>query len=171
MPPNPSPEGANTSPENDNSCNPVWKRDNNNRLKHLKLNRALYAITSGRQHQPPMPKKLSQKRKHLNYKRFSIQFDDKSTKTVNSMHLNDSILTIKELLDSPILKFITLAASDCGYSGTSEYLIVNHVLFYILKLKQQQVRRIIQIGSKPLVVNLPMSIGKELSWMARLLNS
>ena len=55
--------------------------------------------------------------------------------TVNSMHLDDSIQTIKELLDSPVSKFITLAANDCGYPGTSEDLIVNHVHPFFLKAK------------------------------------
>ena len=59
----------NTSPERDNSPNPVWKRDKNNCLKRLKLNRELYVLTCGRQHQTPMEKKLSQKRKRLNYKK------------------------------------------------------------------------------------------------------
>ena len=127
MPQNPSPEGVNTSPERDNSRNPVWKREKNNRLKRLKLNRKLHALTCGCQHQPPMGKELSQKRKRLNYKRYRSQLKDESNKTVNSMHLYDSITTIKELLDSQISKFITLAANYCGYSGTSEDLIVNHV--------------------------------------------
>ena len=60
---------------------------------------------------------------------------DDSNKTMNSMHLDDSISTIKELLDSQISKSITLAANDCGYSGTSEGLIVNHVHPLFLKTK------------------------------------
>ena len=47
--------------------------------------------------------------------------------TLNSMHLADSIPTITELLDSPISKFITLAANNCGYEGTTQDLIVNYV--------------------------------------------
>ena len=135
VPPNTSPEGANTSPERDNSRNPVWKRDKKYPLKRLKLNISLNALTCGRQHQPPMDKKLSQKRKRLNYKRYRIQLKDERNMTVNSMHLDDSIPTVKELLDIPISKFITLAANDCGYSGTSEYLIVNCVHKLFLKTK------------------------------------
>ena len=55
--------------------------------------------------------------------------------TVNLMHLDDSITTIKELLDSPISKFITLAKNDFLYSGTSEDLIVNHFHPLFLKAK------------------------------------
>ena len=55
--------------------------------------------------------------------------------TVNLIHFDDSITIITELLDGPIYKFTTLAANDCGYSGTSEYLIVNHVHPLFLKDK------------------------------------
>ena len=51
------------------------------------------------------------------------------------MHLDDTIPTIKELLDSPISNFITLDANDCGYSGTSEDITVNHVHPLFLKFK------------------------------------
>ena len=68
MPPNTSPEGANTYPEGNNSRNPVWNQDKNNRLKRLNLNRELYALTCGRHHWPPIAKNLSQKPNHLDYK-------------------------------------------------------------------------------------------------------
>ena len=55
--------------------------------------------------------------------------------TLNSMHLADSIPTITELLDSPISKFITIAANDCGYEGTTQDLIVNYVHPLFLKAK------------------------------------
>ena len=74
-----------------------------------------------------MAKKLSQNCKRLNYKRYIGQFKDEINMTVNSMHLDDIIPTIKELLESQISKFITLAKNDCGYSETSEDIIVNHV--------------------------------------------
>ena len=74
-----------------------------------------------------MAKKLSQNCKRLNYNQYIGQLKDEINMTVNSMHLDDIIPTIKELWDSPISKFITLATNYCGYSGTSEDLIVNHV--------------------------------------------
>ena len=55
--------------------------------------------------------------------------------TVNSIYLDNSIPTIEEFLDRPISKFITIAANDCGYSGTSEDLIVNHIHPLFLKAK------------------------------------
>ena len=82
-----------------------------------------------------MAKKLSQKRKRLNYNRYRRQLKDESNMTLNSMHLDDIIPTISELMDSPISKFITLAANDCGYSGTAEDLIVSYVHPLFLKTK------------------------------------
>ena len=38
VPPNPSPEGANSYPDGDNSHNPVWTQNKDNRLKIFNLN-------------------------------------------------------------------------------------------------------------------------------------
>ena len=46
---------------------------------------------------------------------------------------SDGIPTIAELLESPLAKYITLAANDCGYSGTAEELIVSYVPPLFLK--------------------------------------
>ena len=54
---------------------------------------------------------------------------------LNSMHLEESIPTITELLDIPISNYITLAANDCGYSGTAEELTVDYVHPLFLKAK------------------------------------
>ena len=47
------------------------------------------------------------------------------------LSMTDGILTVADLMDSPLAKYITLAANDCGYSGTAEELIVScvHPLF------------------------------------------
>jgi hypothetical protein len=44
------------------------------------------------------------------------------------MTLTDGIPTVAELMDSPLAKYITLAANDCGYGGPAEELIVSYVL-------------------------------------------
>ena len=49
--------------------------------------------------------------------------------------LTDGIPTVAELMDSPLAKYITLAANDCGYGGTAEELIVSYVHPLFLKLK------------------------------------
>ena len=54
---------------------------------------------------------------------------------MNYMHLVDSIPTIVELPDSQISNFINMAINDCGYKGTTEYLIVNYVHPLSLKAK------------------------------------
>ncbi len=43
------------------------------------------------------------------------------------MTLDKTIPTVAYLLASPLAKYITLAANDCGYSGTAEELIVSYV--------------------------------------------
>ncbi len=45
----------------------------------------------------------------------------------------DGIPTVAELMDSPLAQYITLAANDCGYSGTVEEVIVNYVYPLFLK--------------------------------------
>ena len=47
---------------------------------------------------------------------------------------------VADILESPIYKYITLAANKCGYSGTSEDLIVNHVHYLILKDKATEIK-------------------------------
>ena len=47
--------------------------------------------------------------------------------------MTDGIPAVAELMDSPLAKYITLAANDCGYSGTAEELIVNYVHPLFLK--------------------------------------
>ena len=43
------------------------------------------------------------------------------------------IPTVADLIDSPLTKYITLAAKDCGYGGTAEDLIVSYVCPLFLK--------------------------------------
>ena len=48
-----------------------------------------------------------------------------------SLTLDKTIPTVADLLASPLAKYITLAANDCGYGGKAEELIVTyaHPLF------------------------------------------
>ena len=43
------------------------------------------------------------------------------------MSIKDSLPSISDLINSPLSKYITLAANDCGYDGTAEELIVSYV--------------------------------------------
>ena len=107
-----------------------------------KLNRETYALTCGKHDPPPRAKQLSKKRKRLNYIQYKRHLRDEgdakllsmkevgeSCPTVSSEYETSwkSCPTVAELMDSPLSKFITLAANDCGYSGTTEELIVNYV--------------------------------------------
>ncbi len=44
-----------------------------------------------------------------------------------SLTLDKTIPTVADLLDSPLAKYITFAANDCGYSGKTKELIVTYV--------------------------------------------
>ena len=50
-----------------------------------------------------------------------------------SLTLDKTIPTVADLMDSPLEKYITLAANDCGYSGTTKELIVTYVHPLFLK--------------------------------------
>jgi hypothetical protein len=50
-----------------------------------------------------------------------------------SLTLDKTIPTVADLLASPLAKYITLAADDCGYSGTAKELIVTYVHSLFLK--------------------------------------
>ena len=43
------------------------------------------------------------------------------------MTLDKTIPTVADLFGKTIVQYITLAANDCGYSGTAEELIVSYV--------------------------------------------
>ena len=51
------------------------------------------------------------------------------------MSLDHGIPTIAELMEGPLSEYITLAANDCGYSGSTKELIVNWVHPLFLKAK------------------------------------
>jgi len=49
----------------------------------------------------------------------------------------DHIPTVVELMDSPLAKFIHLAANDCGYNGSTQELICNWIHPLFLKAKSE----------------------------------
>jgi len=91
-----------------------------------------------------MALKLSKKKKRLKYKQYRRGLRDDGDASLAVMGLTkasfsnleystDGIPTIAELLESPLAKYITLAANDCGYSGTAEELIMSYVHPLFLK--------------------------------------
>jgi hypothetical protein len=57
-----------------------------------------------------------------------------------SLTLDKTIPTVAALLASPLAKYITLAANDCGYSGKAEELIVTYVHPLLLQSHSQLVK-------------------------------
>jgi hypothetical protein len=43
------------------------------------------------------------------------------------MSNEDSLPSFSDLISSPLSKYITLAANDCGYDGTAKELVVSYV--------------------------------------------
>jgi hypothetical protein len=43
------------------------------------------------------------------------------------MSIEDNLISISDLINDPLSKYITLAANDCGYDGTADKLIVSYV--------------------------------------------
>jgi len=84
--------------------------------------------------------------------------------SLSMMTLTDGIPTVAGLMDSPLAKYITLAANDCGYGGTAEELIVSYVHPLFLKAIQLQARKTIRTGSRLLEASSPPSIGRLWSW-------
>jgi hypothetical protein len=56
---------------------------------------------------------------------------------LDELELRDDVPSVEELMDSPLSRFITLAANSCGYSGTTKELIVNWVHPLFLKAKAE----------------------------------
>jgi hypothetical protein len=54
---------------------------------------------------------------------------------LNRMELNEDMPTVDEILKSPLSRFITFAANDCGYGGNTRDLIVNWIHPLFLKAK------------------------------------
>ena len=82
---------------------------------------------------PPMALKLSRKRfKYHQRLAYQREFGDM---LLHTSRLNDQVPTIQDITKSLLSKFITFAANDCNYNGTTEDLIVNWVHPLFLKAK------------------------------------
>ncbi len=98
-----------------------------------KLNQDVFTLTLG---SPQIPSKaliLSQKKKQLKFKQYRRRLKENGDLLLSMLPMTDGIPTVAELMDSPLAKYITLAANDCGYSDTAEKLIVNYVHPLFLK--------------------------------------
>ena len=87
----------------------------------------MFALTFGQQDIPPMAQNMSKKRQRLNYKQYHCSIKRSGDMALMSLTLDKTIPTVADLLASPLAKYITLAANDCGYSGKAKELIVTYV--------------------------------------------
>jgi hypothetical protein len=63
----------------------------------------------------------------MDYKQYSMSFRRSGEMAFMFFMLDRAILTIADLLASPLTKYNSLAANDCRYDGTAEELIVTHM--------------------------------------------
>jgi len=123
----PAPEGAHRRTRGKAKEYPpaVWCRgaDGNN----------MFALTFGQQEIPPMAQKMSKKRQCLNYKQYRCSIKRSGDMALMSLTLDKTIPTVAGLLASPLAKYITLAANDCGYRDKAKELIVTYVHPLFLK--------------------------------------
>ncbi len=78
----------------------------------------------GTQSVPAKALQLSRKKSRQKFKQMMAERCNLGDATLNAMEL-DHIPTVVELMDSPLAKFIHLAANDCGYNGSTKDLICN----------------------------------------------
>jgi hypothetical protein len=76
---------------------------------------------------------MSRKKKRLKFKQYRRTLKENGDESLSMMTMTDGIPTVADLMDSPLAKYITLAANDCGYGGTAEELIVSYVHPLFLK--------------------------------------
>ncbi len=125
----------------------VWKSDADGKLERFnlwtyqqsltklaKLNRDIFTLTLGPRQIPPQVKTLmSRKKKRLKFKQYRRSLKENGDESLSMMTMTDGIPSVADLMDSPLAKYITLAANECGYGGTAEELIVSYVHPLFLK--------------------------------------
>jgi len=126
------PEGDNSN-TNSNTKRPQWGRDPDGRLRRLNITG--HSLSLGSKQVPVHAVRLSRKKKK--YRQRIRYHQEKGDRALNSMILEDELPSIRDVLESPLAKFIHFAANACGYNGTAEDLMVNwiHPLFLKAKAK------------------------------------
>ncbi len=92
-----------------------------------KLNRDICTITFGTPQIPPYAQTMSKKKKRQKYKQYQRSLQYSGDWALQLMSIEDSLPSISDLINSPLSKYITLAANDYGYDGTAEELIVSYI--------------------------------------------
>jgi len=76
---------------------------------------------------------LLKKKKRIKLKQYPQNLQENCDMSLSMLTMTAGIPTVANLMDSPLAKYITLAANDCGYGGTAEELIVSYVHPLFLK--------------------------------------
>jgi hypothetical protein len=97
------------------------------------LNCDVYALTFGNRQIPPQAWIMSKKKKRLKYKQYQRRLQSTGDRALQLMFLEDSLPSISDLINSPLSKYITLVANDCGYEGTATELLVSYIHPLFLK--------------------------------------
>jgi hypothetical protein len=87
----------------------------------------MFALTLGSKQIPPYANTMSKKKKALKYQQYWISLQSRGNWALQLMLIEDSLPSISDLINSPLSKYITLAANDCGYDGMAEELMVQYV--------------------------------------------
>ncbi len=106
-----------------------WMRGANGKLERVnlselkqqkamgKLNRDIFALMFGTRQIPPYAQTMSKKKKRLKYKQYQRSLQSSGDWALQLMSIEDSLPSISDLINSPLSKYITLAANDCGMMG------------------------------------------------------
>jgi hypothetical protein len=92
-----------------------------------KLNQDIFALTFGTRQIPPYAQTMSKKKKIPKYKQYQQSLQFNGGWNLQLMFIEDSLLSISDLINSHLSKYITLAVNDRGYDETTEELIVSYV--------------------------------------------
>ena len=141
-------------PRRKKDAEPEWRRDTDGRLKRRKFNFSKMNQQEFRQTKSNMSKRDKVKhfaslcaqmparacrlsRKKRKYRQRMAHLRTEGDKYLNEMRFDDeeNPITVNTLLNSPLAKFIHLAANDCGYKGTVKELVCNWVHPLFLKAK------------------------------------
>eukprot|EP01082_Thalassiosira_pseudonana_P009463 g8665.t1 g8665 contig3:647373-650417(+) len=127
---NDAPEGAPEGAHEEQSTagdHRIWTRSGGQLQR-----RTQYACTFGSKQVPPVAQRQHVSRKRLKYRqRMNARRETGDQLLMATAPIDLEVPTVQDLLNSPLAKFVTLAASECGYTGNAKDLIVNwiHPLF------------------------------------------
>jgi hypothetical protein len=87
-------------------------------LRHMKAmgkpNQEMFALMLGSKQIPPYANTMSKNKKALKYRQYQRSLQSRGDRALQLMSIEDSRLSISDLINSPLSKCITLAANDCG---------------------------------------------------------